>query len=96
MPEDLNEDNNKIRVEDLEHVEVKCADCEEHIYNLLKLRPSEKALRLIVKCPFCDGESWTHDVHGEYLQAPPEDLVVEEVWEEEETFYISLKGIDDD
>ena len=96
MPEDLNEDNNKIRVEDLEHFEVKCADCEEHIYNLLKLKPSEKALRLIVKCPFCDGESWTHDVHGEYLQAPPEDLVVEEVWEEEETFYISLKGIDDD
>ena len=92
----MSEDLNKIRVEDIQHVEIKCADCEEHIYNLVKLKPSEKELCLIIKCPFCDGESWMHDIHGEYLQAPPEDLIVEEVWQEEEIFYISLKGIDDD
>ena len=95
MSEDINEDN-KLRVEDIEHFEVQCADCEEHLYNLVKLRNGDKRVWLIVKCPFCDGESWTIDIHGEYLQAPPEDLIVEEVWQEEETFYISLKGVDDD
>ena len=57
---------------------------------------------LVSNIPHFDAwvrKEYTHNhikYHGEYLQAPPEDLIVEEVWQEEETFYISLKGVDDD
>lgn len=85
-----------IQVEDLEHTDINCADCEEHLYNLVKIESSDKEYRIVVKCPFCSGESWEHHIKGNYIQAPSEDLILEETIEENEKFYITLKGIDDD
>lgn len=92
----MTDDEKTIRVEDLEYVDINCADCEEHLYNLVKIKDSDKDYKIIVECPFCEeGASWEHHIQGDYIQAPPEDLILEDTREENDKFYITLKGIDD-
>ena len=73
-----------IKVEDLKDVEVKCADCDKTLLMLVRIRPSEEKQKLIVECPFCDGESWITELSGKYFQSPPEELMLGEMEEEEE------------
>jgi len=73
-----------IKIEDLEDVEVKCADCDKTLLQLVRIRPSEEEQKLVVDCPFCDGESWITELSGKYFQSPPEGLLLGEMEEEEE------------
>ena len=85
-----------IKYKDLEEVDITCADCEEQIFHLLKIKPTDKTNKLIVKCPFCEGESWLIDITGEYFQKSPDDLIVDEMYEDEEdVMIITMKGKDD-
>jgi len=73
-----------IKVEDLEDVEVKCADCDKALLQLVRVQQSEEKQKLVVECPFCDGESWIVELSGKYFQAPPEGLMLGEMEEQEE------------
>jgi len=73
-----------IKVADLEDAEVKCADCEKTLLQLVRIKQSEEKQKLIVECPFCDGESWIVELSGKYFQAPPEGLMLGEMEEEED------------
>tara|TARA_R110000824_G_scaffold14985_6_gene63390 strand:- start:237 stop:530 length:294 start_codon:yes stop_codon:yes gene_type:complete len=84
-----------IKYKDLEEVNIQCADCQEEIFKLLRVAPSKKENKLIVECPFCDGESWLIDVTGDYFQASPEDILVDEVYERDGVIIIELKGKED-
>ena len=82
-----------IKYKDLEEIDITCADCEEQIFHLLKIKPTDKTNKLIVKCPFCEGESWLIDITGEYFQKSPDDLIVDEMYEDEEgVMIIRMKG----
>jgi hypothetical protein len=63
-----------VRVEDFEEYDVKCADCEELLLKMVKVRDSEKSYRMIIECPFCDGESWLIELVGDYFQQTPKRL----------------------
>ena len=85
-----------IKYKDLEEVDITCADCEEQIFHLLKIKPADKTNKLIVKCPFCEGESWLINITGDYFQKSPDDLVVDEMFENEDgVMIINMKGADD-
>ena len=73
-----------IKVEDLEDVEAKCADCDKALLQLVRIQKSEYKQKLIVECPFCNGESWIIELSGKYFQAPPEGLLLGEMEEQEE------------
>lgn len=72
-----------IKVVDIEDVSINCADCDNVLLNLVRIRQSEKQQKLIVECPFCDGESWITELTGKYFQSPPEGLMIGEMDEEE-------------
>tara|TARA_Y100000593_G_scaffold28444_1_gene56744 strand:+ start:10357 stop:10653 length:297 start_codon:yes stop_codon:yes gene_type:complete len=84
-----------IKYKDLEEIDIKCADCEEDLFKLLRVACTSKKNKLIVECPFCDGRSWTVEVEGDYFQAPPDDLIVYEVYEKDGIIVIELEGKDD-
>ena len=73
-----------IKAEDIKDVEVACADCDKVLLRLVRIRQSEERQKLIVECPFCDGESWIAELSGKYFQSPPEGLMLGEMEEEEE------------
>jgi len=73
-----------IKVADIKDVSVNCADCDSVLLKLVRVRQSEEQQKLIVECPFCDGESWITELAGKYFQSPPEGLMIGEMEEEEE------------
>lgn len=52
----------------MEEINIKCADCEKTILQMMKTRDSEDILHLIVSCPFCEGESWSVELKGKHHQ----------------------------
>ena len=86
-----------IKVEDLEDVEVKCADCDKTLLQLVRVQITEERQKLIVDCPFCDGESWLVELSGKNFQSPPEGLLLGEMEEdeEEENFFRLTMEIED-
>ena len=60
-----------IKVDELEDIEVKCADCEKTLLQLVRVQQTEEKKKLIVDCPFCDGESWLVELSGKNFQSPP-------------------------
>ena len=69
-----NDDKPMVRVADFEEYPVKCADCDELLLNMVRVRESEKSYQMIIECPFCDGESWLMEFVGDYFQKPPKRL----------------------
>ena len=85
-----------IKYKDLQEVLIECADCEKELFKMLRIKPSDKVNKLLVKCPFCEGQSWLHELDGEYFQTSPDDLIVDEMYEDEDgVMIITMKGKND-
>ena len=80
-----------VRVEDFEEYDVKCADCEELLLKMVKVRDSDRFYRMIVKCPFCEGESWVIELLGDYFQQPPNRLLLEDIDEGEDCDRVNMR-----
>ena len=46
---------------------LKCADCEKDLINIIKVRDSEKELKIKCLCDECEGESWILSLTGDYV-----------------------------
>jgi len=80
-----------IKTEDFEDHTIKCADCEKDLLYMVRVRPSEKNYKIIVKCPFCESESWLVELTGDYFQKTPKSLLIEEMYEENDVLLIIMK-----
>lgn len=81
-----NKDNDKpmVNLQDFKDQDVTCADCEKTLLRLVQVRSSEKKYKVIVKCPFCEGQSWLTDLVGDYFKQPAKKLRIGEIEEEED------------
>tara|TARA_R110000824_G_scaffold129516_1_gene290898 strand:+ start:119 stop:406 length:288 start_codon:yes stop_codon:yes gene_type:complete len=61
---------------DLQELDIKCADCDKSLLNMVRSRETGQTQQLIVNCPFCDGQSWTQKLVGKYYQKAPEGLML--------------------
>ena len=77
-----------------EELSVKCADCDKPLLEMLFVRDSEKRRKLIINWPFCKGQSWTHELNGDYFQAPPEGLKLGEMEEKDGLYELNMEKHD--
>lgn len=95
MPDDIEDGEKIVKVEDLEYVEIQCADCESALLGMRKVKDTEDILLLTVTCPFCEGESWTTELTGKYYQQLIKGTRIEDFAQKSQTSFLVRIAKDD-
>ena len=95
MSDDIGNRERIIQIEDLEYVEIQCADCESALLGMRKIKDTEDILFLTVTCPFCGGESWINELKGKYYQQPIKGTVIEDFIQKEQQGFLVRIAKDD-
>ena len=75
----------------MEQSDILCADCEEVILQMRKVKDTEDVFNLTVSCPFCEGESWSTELKGKHYQQTVDGTRVEEfIQVDEKSFLIKF------
>ena len=80
-----------VNPEDVKELNIDCADCNKPLLKMICVRNTDKIQKVIVNCPYCEGQSWMNDLVGDYFQAPPEGLQLGEVEENEGMFKLTME-----
>ena len=79
---------------DLQELDIKCADCDKTLLKMVCSRKTEETQKLIINCPFCNGQSWVQELVGRYYQTAPDGLVLGNMEENDGLYELTMETND--
>lgn len=92
MKEDFTDkDLKEIFASDLKETNIKCADCDKLLLKMVRSRQTEQRQKLIINCPFCNGQSWVEELVGKHYQTAPDGLVLGDMEEDNGLYRLNME-----
>ena len=76
---------------DLQELNINCADCDKLLLKMVRSRKTEEVQKLIINCPFCNGQSWMQELVGKYYQSAPDGLLLGDMEENDDLYELNME-----
>ena len=85
------EELEQLILSDLQELDIKCADCDKLLLKMVRSRKTEQVQKLIINCPFCDGQSWMQELVGKFYQTAPDGLLLGNMEENDGLYELTME-----